>query len=434
MSARCQLIQHRWWQHFLWHWLSLSRAKNKYWGVKGRNWKPVLSCLGRSVLWRLGWVAEGQKIMCDLREVFWGHVEREVWVVLILPSFPPHLWVLGMGLVLFWGLGMWEGDPGWDLRRGLSRQDLPESSAGAWGETLLVLEAGQAPTTSSQTRLQQGTQAQLSVLAFYVSLHVLFQDSVFPSSNYPHKQQQKNPSKIQIYEIIIFFCSCGILGANLWERLLLLSTWCHGNGHFCPIFVLLLIFLLCLEETAPWSCLWGLWEALWCFLVVLLCGLGKEGDVARKFLLNVMLFVTGNTVDFLVISLSKLLSLLLLITKWPFGGVQPLWSDESPSAGWLNRGLGAYGGWRCEYSRPAGLLWWSLCRGFVLSDSQKPSPQNVTGAGGNYRWRCYLFTAFQNGLFWNGATKSLSCLMGICQARDALAPPLKQNKKKSPIP
>lgn len=57
---------------------------------------------------------------------------------------------------------------------------------------LLVLEVGQAPT-SSQTLLPQGTQAQLSVLAFYVALHVPFQDSVLPSSNYPHKQQKETP-------------------------------------------------------------------------------------------------------------------------------------------------------------------------------------------------------------------------------------------------
>lgn len=109
--------------------------------------------------------------------------------------------------------------------------------------------------------------------------------------------------------------------------------------------MLLLIFLLCLKETAPWSCLWGLRAALWCFPVVLLW-FGEGGDIADEFLHGphaALSVVIGSTVDFLVISLSELLSLLLLITNWPFGGVQLLWRDESPSAAWLKRGLGAYG-------------------------------------------------------------------------------------------
>lgn len=112
---------------------------------------------GSPLLLMLGWVAEGQKIMPDLREVFWGHGGCEVWVVpllSLLPTSPVGSWdVLGASLRI-------GNVRGW-LRLGPEEVAEPPSCAWeqckAWGETLLVLEAGQTPS-SSQGLLLQGAQ------------------------------------------------------------------------------------------------------------------------------------------------------------------------------------------------------------------------------------------------------------------------------------
>lgn len=98
------------------------------------------------------------------------------------------------------------------------------------------------------------------------------------------KYQTQAPADFWMFFRVSGFCvSC----VKLFFELCLFSTWCYGseNFYFCPSCITQLLGLegdgtLKLPVRARWSC------ACFFFPVMLLCGLGKGGNVACKFIFS----------------------------------------------------------------------------------------------------------------------------------------------------